>query len=130
MSKKLFSVIFSSFILVQSFNIHLDDVFKLQGLYDHAQFHQKKYGDDIFVFLSKHYGSLKEAHKTNHQKESKQLPFDHHSGFDSATSFVLNRMKTTTGILDPNLFQSPNFFYQETYTSFEKSDIFQPPRTT
>ena len=128
MSTKIFAVIFSSFILVQSFNIHLDDVFKLQELYEHAQFHQKKYGDDIFVFLSKHYGSLKEKHKKKHQKESKQLPFDHHSGFENAHAFVFYKIKCSTQISEPILFQSSNFFYQETYASLEKSDIFQPPR--
>ncbi|MDH3322653.1 MAG: hypothetical protein OEM04_06660 [Flavobacteriaceae bacterium] len=129
MSIKLFSVVFSSFILVQSFHIPLSDVIKLQGLYDHAQFHQKTYGDNIFIFLSKHYGPLKESHKSNHQKESQQLPFDHHSGSDYSTSYVWQIMKCTCVISVSILFQPSNFHYQETYASLVNSDIFQPPRS-
>ena len=66
MVTKLFSIVLASFILVQSFNIHLGDILKFDMLLDHAKMHKSKYGDNFFVFLSKHYGELKESHKKQH----------------------------------------------------------------
>ena len=50
MVTKLFSILLASFILVQSFNIHLGDILKLNMLIEHAELHKSKYGDN-FVYL-------------------------------------------------------------------------------
>ena len=66
---KIGSIAISLLILFQSFNIHLDDVIELDELIEHAQFHSAEYGDNFFVFISKHYGELKAEHNQQHQEE-------------------------------------------------------------
>ena len=93
MTTKLFSILLASFILVQSFNIHLGDILKLDLLLEHAKLHKTKYGDNFYVFLSKHYGELKEAHKKQHQEEEKNhshLPINHDCSSQVQSSFLLN----------------------------------------
>lgn len=53
---KFFSIILSSLILVQSLNISLEDISKLNVLLEHAKYHQENYGDSFVEFLSEHYG--------------------------------------------------------------------------
>lgn len=131
MVTKIFSIFISSLILVQSFNIQLNDILKLNELIEHAQFHKSKYGDGIFTFFSKHYGELKENHNKNHQEEDhKQLPFGHNSSFDTLTAFVLHKVIFKIEGSKQIIFKSSIFFYQEMYSFFEKVEIFQPPQFT
>jgi len=131
MTTKLFSIFFSSFILVQSFNIHLNDIFKLNELVEHVQFHEEKYGDNIFVFLSKHYGELREKHENNSQEDDhRQLPFGHNCSFDSLTAFDLHKIKYMIDQTHRTISRTTIFYYQESYSSFEKPKIFQPPQIT
>ena len=129
---KLFSIFISSLILVQSFNIHFDDILKLNELLEHAQMHKKEYGDDFLVFVSKHYGELKESHDEDHQEEQEdheQLPFNCHCATGSVSIFILNQIASSiveVGVIDVKT----NFLYQESNSLFEKPDIFQPPRQT
>ncbi len=128
MLTKLFSILLSSFILAQSFNINLNDVSKLNELKEHMQFHSSNYGDNIFTFFSKHYGDLKENHTENHQKEDhNKLPFDHSYGLNYTTIYILQKINIFE-VNEITRFQTSNFHYQESYTSIEKSDIFQPPK--
>jgi len=128
MVTKLFSILLSGFILAQSMNIQVKDVYKFNELVEHFQFHADNYGDDVFVFFSKHYGELKDKHSENHQKEDhNQLPFSQNINFNSLTVFFLN--KTKFAIAEKLIIsQTSNFYYLENYTSIERSDIFQPPK--
>ena len=68
--------------MLQSFGVHYDDIVQLDELIEHAQFHSEQYGDNMIVFLSKHYGELKADHQRDHQEEKKdheKLPFNHSS---------------------------------------------------
>lgn len=51
---KILALTYSFLILIQSFNINLDDISKINALIDHAQFHKEMYGDSFFDFLSEH----------------------------------------------------------------------------
>ncbi len=128
MYTKLFSILLSSFILAQSMNIQVKDVSKFSELVEHFQYHAENYGDDIFVFFSKHYGELKEKHSENHEKEDhNQLPFSQSFNINSFTVYILH--KTKFSVIEKLIhFQAPNFCYLENYTSIERSDIFQPPK--
>ena len=128
MVTKLFSILLSGFILAQSMNIQVKDVYKFNELVEHFQFHADNYGDDVFVFFSKHYGELKDKHSENHQKEDhNQLPFSQNINFNSLTVFFLHKTKF---VIAEKLIisQTSNFYYLENYTSIERSDIFQPPK--
>ncbi|MCK0192122.1 hypothetical protein [Arenibacter sp. F20364] len=130
---KLFSITLSLLLLFQSFNLDMVDLAQLDDFLTHAQFHKQKYGDNLFVFISKHYGELKTQHDLEHREEHQdheELPFNHHTCSHFASAFVLGGADFTI----PKTLQvadiASNFFYQESYCQLEKSDIFQPPKTT
>jgi hypothetical protein len=128
---KLFSITLSILLLFQSFNLDMVDVAQLDGFLTHAEFHKEKYGDNLYVFISKHYGELKAQHDLEHREEHKdheELPFNHQTCSHFSTAFVLGE----TDFMVPKTPQvadsTPNFFYQESYCPIENSDIFQPPK--
>ena len=129
---KLFSIVIAGLILVQSFNIHLNDIAELDKLIEHARFHSEQHGDDFFVFLSKHYGKLKEDHSRKHQEEKKdheRLPFQNHCPTVALSAFVIHNSDIETPNPEFCLLQkNPGFFYSATYPSLEKAAPFQPPR--
>jgi hypothetical protein len=127
---KVFSIIFSTLILIQSFNISLEDFSKLNILMEHASFHEKNYGDSFLDFLNEHYGSANIDQKTAHEEHDK-LPFkhDHQTCQHSPSTFMAN----VIGIelkeyITVDLVK--NFFYKTSDSLFEKPIVFQPPRLT
>ncbi|MFK7811012.1 MAG: hypothetical protein AB8B59_00870 [Maribacter sp.] len=128
---KIISLATSLLILIQSFNVHFSDIVELDELIEHAQFHSEEYGDNFFVFISKHYGELKAEHSKKHQEEKEdheQLPFQNQYQTASLSAFVLN--KTTDYPLEMDVFANheSNYFYQISYHSLTQEDLFQPPR--
>ena len=77
MLTKSIALILSVFILSQSFNVHLMDVLKLNNLLNHIELHESTYGDDIFSFISKHYGDEMAEHKKqkDNRSDHQKLPF-------------------------------------------------------
>jgi hypothetical protein len=128
MITKLFSILLSGFILVQTLNIQTKDVCKFNELVDHFQYHVNNYGDDVFTFFSKHYGELKDKHRENHEKEDhNQLPFSQNINLNYLTVFILHKIRFAVAEKLIHS-QTSNFYYLENYTSIERSDIFQPPK--
>jgi len=128
---KLFSITFSFLIVFQSFNIHFGDIIKFNNFLEHAEMHSEKYGDDFFVFLSKHYGELKESHKEQHEKEEENhppTPINHDCNSQIQSSFVLNSFILTIKNSNKEIEKSSIFYYQDKFSSFEKQKIFQPPQ--
>lgn len=125
---KIFAILFSSLILVQSLNISFKDFLKLNVLIEHAKFHQEKYGDSFFEFLAEHYSESTIQHGNEH-KEHEELPFKHqhdctHIAFDFTVSPLFNFDSN-----QQNFTQMPfNFFYKESSSLFEKPFVFQPPK--
>tara|TARA_R110002033_G_scaffold60806_3_gene111121 strand:+ start:1606 stop:1908 length:303 start_codon:yes stop_codon:yes gene_type:complete len=97
-------------------------------LLKHAEFHKEKYGDTFFEFLAEHYGDSKVNHEDDHE-EHKDLPFKdaQHMLTHTNTSFI-----SITNNFDfqyQEFIEIPfNFHYEDTFTNFEKSSIFQPPK--
>lgn len=128
---KLFSIFMSGLILIQSFDIAFNDIAQFDELLEHAQFHAEEYGDSLFVFISKHYGELKDQHDKEHQEEKKEhdkLPFQNHYGCASSVAIV-----TDTSFLRMNCPQIPeskttNFYYHPPISSLHAQGLFQPPR--
>lgn len=125
---KVLALMYSFLILVQSFNISLEDFSKINALIEHAQFHKEMYGDTFFQFLAEHYGNAQENHQGDH-KEHKDLPFkdSHHMCSHIYQPFIT---PNTSFNLDYQEFveKSSNFFYKERATYFNKSAVFQPPK--
>ena len=128
---KVLSLMLSALLLLQSANPDVDDVLQLNDLMEHARFHSDKYGDSFLTFLSKHYGALEQDHKQTHQEERSQheeLPFNHQACNHPALFFVLTGKPLPT-LRSVNMVATPaNFFYQDSASSFEQFEIFQPPR--
>lgn len=128
---KITSIAISLLILVQSFNVHINDIIELDELIEHAQFHAEEHGDNFLVFISKHYGELKAEHSEKHQEEQEeheQLPFQHQGQTASLYAFVLNQAPENTVVIDFSLEGDTNFFYQASYYSLDQEGLFQPPR--
>lgn len=123
-------VIFYSFlILVQSFNINIEDISKFNALLDHANYHQEMYGDNFFEFLSEHYGEQMTSHQNKH-KEHEDLPFkdNHHMLTHINTTFTLFEMSNFSVFRLSTIEVPLNFFYKDSFSSFEKPSVFQPPK--
>jgi len=128
---KLFSIVLSSFIMLQSFGVHYDDVIQLDELIEHAQFHSEQYGDNIVVFLSKHYGELKADHQRDHQEEKKdheKLPFNHSSSHTCVADVIIDTYKSELNNIEFLDYKPSNFYYQAPSSSLHSQGILQPPR--
>lgn len=131
---KITSILISSLILIQSFNIHFDDIVEIDELIEHAQFHAEEYGDNFFVFISKHYGELKAEHSQKHQEEKEdheQLPFQNQCNLASFSAFVLNQTANDYPVVIDFVYGcDSNYFYQVSYHSLAQEGLLQPPRHT
>jgi len=129
---KLFSISLSFVILIQSFGIGLADLTQIDEFIEHAQFHSEQYGDNVLVFISKHYGELKAEHNKEHQEEKEdheQLPFQQHSHISSIiASFVVTTYKEEIKTAEFSEFKAHHFYYQEPSSSLHLEGLFQPPR--
>ncbi len=131
MIAKFSSILLASFVLAQSFNLHSEDLLKLGTLVSHIEFHQDEYGDDLFTFISKHYGDKRSSHDQEPKdfEDHRRLPFNHNRCLDSGQIFVLNIDNPSFQLLGDDLIQTSHFYYQNSYTFLEKPDVFQPPKT-
>jgi len=131
MIAKFSSILLASFVLAQSFNLHSEDLLKLGTLVSHIEFHQDEYGDDLFTFISKHYGDKRSSHdqEPKDSEDHRRLPFNHNRCLDSGQIFVLNIDNSPFQLLGDDLIQTSHFYYQNSYTFLEKPDVFQPPKT-
>ena len=125
---KLVAFSYSFLILIQSFNINLEDFSKFSVLLEHAEYHKKMYGDTFFEFLAEHYGDAKDDHQNDHE-EHKDLPFKdaQHILSHTNTSFI-NSANNFDFNYQEYLEIPFNFYYAETCTNFEKASVFQPPK--
>ncbi|MCF4101143.1 hypothetical protein L1I30_05660 [Gillisia sp. M10.2A] len=128
---KVVSIFLAFLTLSSSVNFDMDDVLQMDKLVKHVQLHSEKYGDSLVVFISKHYGSLKEKH-ANENKEEKQdheqLPFNHHMCAHAPTLFVVNQSISPSYTPNQVSHTVVNFFYNNSYSFLENSSVFQPPK--
>lgn len=126
---KLVVILYSLLILIQSFNINLEDISKFQAFLEHCKYHKEMYGDTFLKFLSEHYGNKMMSHEDKHS-EHKDLPFKdcQHILCHTNTSFIFTKL--TIQIINPQgIIEKPTIFlYKESFSSFEKPHIFQPPK--
>lgn len=128
---KLFSISFSFLILIQSIGFSINDISQIDDFIEHAQFHSEQYGDNVLVFISKHYGELKIVHNKEYQEEKEdheQLPFQHQSHVSCVNAFVAITAKEEMKIADFSEYKKHHFFYREPTSSLHLEGLFQPPR--
>lgn len=126
---KIVVTAYSFLILLQSFNINIEDISKFNALLQHASYHQEVYGDTFIEFITEHYGENMASHQNKH-KGHEDLPFKdpHHLCSHINSSFTL--FAPYTHLTQPQIFKEIplNFFYKEPFSSFEKPAVFQPPK--
>lgn len=128
---KMFAIVLSCLILTQSLRLDYDDIIQMDDLIEHAQFHKAEYGDNFFVFISKHYGKLKDEHRKNHQdeeKEHEQLPFQCHDHMVSITAFVIHKCFLEIEAVEFLELKDNRFHYQSSLSSLHKKGLLQPPK--
>lgn len=128
---KVISISISFLILLQSFGLHTDDIAQIDEFIEHAQFHYKEYGDNVLVFISKHYGNLKLEHEREHQEEKNdhdQLPFQHQCHLTPLVVFTPNLCAQELSSLVVFESNSTNFHYQAPSSSLHAMGLLQPPR--
>ena len=127
---KISSIYLALLVLAQSFNLHSGDFLKLDTLMSHLEFHQERYGDDIFTFISKHYGDKKSSHddEPKDSDDHNRLPFNHNICSDSGQTFLVQIDKLSIELPAKELNSKFDFFYQNAYTFLENTDVFQPPK--
>lgn len=128
---KIVAIGISLLILLQGANIHLKDLVELGDLVEHYQFHNEEYGDDFMVFVSKHYGELKESHSEKHKEEQKDhenLPFQHQSHCSIQHVFVVDSNNFIEASSEIALVVKGNFHYQISYSHIWDDSPFQPPK--
>lgn len=132
MLRKSTSIILSVFLLTQSFSIHASDMLKLGSLLEHLEFHQTTDGDDIFLFVSKHYGKKMQEHKgeTGDDSEHRKLPFNQRLACDAGHLFVFQLEKPEFLFTEIPNAEKREFYYYNFYSFMENTDIFQPPQHT
>lgn len=129
--QRLLATILMPLILFQGMHLGINDLVQIDELIEHARFHQEQYGDNFFVFLSKHYGELKAEHEKNHQEEvpeHEQLPFQ----YSTQTGMVLAVFDHTAS-WDITLSTQPsrsdiNSIYRDSPSDPFSRGVFQPPQ--
>ena len=128
---KLFSIALSFTILFQSIGITMNDLVQIDDFIEHAQFHNKEYGDNLLAFISKHYGELKASHQKHHQEEKEEhqkLPFQSCSHVISTSVLDLITNDTELKSLDFYDVKKHHFFYKSSSSSPHLQGLLQPPR--
>jgi len=118
-------------MLFQSIGIAMSDFTQIDDFIEHVEFHNDQYGDNLIVFISKHYGELKSDHEKQNQEEKEdheQLPFQQQSNLNSNTFFALVSFKTELTKPFFSEFKKHNFYYNTSSSTTYLEGIFQPPR--
>lgn len=118
-------------ILIQGVSLNFGDLVQLDELLEHAQFHKETYGDNFFVFLSKHYGELQTEHNEKHkdEHEHEKLPLNHNSGIHALISpFIINHQLIDDLALDFTPENKNNFYYAFSKSTLFTLGVFEPPR--
>ena len=129
--KSVVAIALSFLVFIQSAGLGMNDLLLLGRLVDHAQYHSENYGDDFFTFFEKHYGVLKADHQKNHkeeQQEHEELPFQHLSCHHLLTDVVIMPFDFDLKRVEVAIQKQHRFFYQNLYSSLEKTSLFQPPK--
>jgi hypothetical protein len=128
---KFFSIIVSLVFLIQSFGIGLVDILHVNDLIEHAKFHNQEHGDNLLVFISKHYGDLKSEHQREHKEEREdheKLPFQHQSYVTSGITVFLDTSGEDTKSLETCNRIEHRTIYQASSSSLHAEGPFEPPR--
>lgn len=128
---RLVSFIVCTVFLIQSLGIGVADILSANELIEHAKFHNQEHGDNLLVFISKHYGELKSEHHTEHKEEKddhEKLPFQEQSFVSSGITIFLDTSMEDTKSLEICTWIEHRTIYQAPSSSLHVEGPFEPPR--
>ncbi len=131
---KPLAMFFAFMMLFQSTTLSISTLVSIDDLLSHMQFHQETYGDSIMVFMSKHYGTEKHAHDSQHDHDPAdhdRLPFNHNHHQCNHVP-VVTFFTDYTAYLNPVIFRDfkkAKFIYTAPTSSIHVLGILQPPKT-
>lgn len=129
--KTIVAISLSFLVFFQSVGFSISDIFLLNDLVKHAEYHSEEYGDDFFTFFEKHYGDLKAEHENSHQGEKsphEKLPFQHNSCNHLVAEVIFVGYEFALEKSVVSYASTPHFYYQDLYSFLERASIFQPPK--
>lgn len=129
--KSIVAKLLSLLLLIQSLGINSTSMAQIDELIEHAKFHKDQYGDNLFVFISKHYGDLMVEHATNHEEEKEQhqeLPFKHHPSSTANYAFLSISVVLESNLEIPSDLKISNYFYKDPVSSCYLEGLLEPPR--
>jgi hypothetical protein len=116
--------------LMQSFQIHVSDLAHLNDLVEHYSYHRDTFGDDLFSFIEKHYGTLTQKHINDDpldQQKHQNLPF-HHISLQIDFQLFLSPFTSNLENKEENSFSKQSYFYRFGKGINLYLKLFQPPR--
>lgn len=127
MAVKLFHIFISLMILVQSTSVQIDGFDKIKKMVGHYSLHYEYYGDNFTIYISKHYGELKESHKQEHKENEDNCIHN------ECTSQLLANFTLGVSVINVLYSKFPiketlKYYNKELIPTFEKQKIFQPPQ--
>ncbi len=128
---KIVSFLISVLVLMQSMNLHFEDLVELDSLVEHYQFHNEEHGDNLFLFVSKHYGKLKTVHDQEQQEgqdDHENLPFQHAGHSLQIMVFVMSPNTYPYSFAEVPSSHNNNFHYHLSYSLDLEDGLFQPPK--
>ncbi len=125
--RRTISYILLTLIFIQSFGTQN---FILNFMHDfnfEYRLHTQKFNDNIFQFISKHYGSLRQAHAAERKKEQQKHQNKHKHCFFHihVDQYFLNSGLAFT--FHPVDFSKQIFYYRENFTSPYFRSVIDPP---
>lgn len=124
------SFLFAFLFLIQSVQIQISDLFHFSDLVEHYNYHSEEFGDDLFSFIEKHYGTLAQQHSNDEPQERQEhqnLPFHKViSQFD--LQLQLNSLLTSMDCSEESSIRKPSQFYRFGGGIELFFKVFQPPR--
>ena len=129
--KQLTVIYLSLTLLMQGFNPGLRDLVRVGEMLEHLEYHSESYGDSFSEFFSKHYGAAKDEHHESNKEEQhkhERLPFNQQNSAPTVLVYFIPQIKIPSFNFSPIEGNTFNFIYQESQSTFNNHEIFQPPR--
>jgi len=129
--KTIVAISLSFLVFIQSAGLSISDIFLLNDLIEHAEYHSEEYGDDFFTFFEKHYGDLKAEHENSQKGEKsshEKLPFQHNNCNHLVAEVIVVGYEFMLEKTVISYNANPHFYYQDLYSFLERTSVFQPPK--
>ncbi|MGB5242418.1 MAG: hypothetical protein WBN16_08170 [Lutimonas sp.] len=124
------SFLFAFLFLIQSVQIQISDLLHFSDLVEHYNYHSEEFGDDLFSFIEKHYGTLAQKHSDDEPQERQDhqnLPF-HKVISQMDIQLQLNSTLFSIEYQEESSFRKQFHFYRFGAGIEFFFKVFQPPR--